>query len=211
MNGHPGVPDANYVQQLLQQGEGQHLIFIEKVPSYLRLGQSISALANAQGGTILVGVRAAAPQIVGVQWPQLIHVWDRAIALLNNVPNPTLHQVSIGNQHVGVITVPQSPAVIASAGGAYIREAGATRQMTQAEIAAKMAPVQPDQAVAVLSAAVATNTTTIVELRDELVQVRTELAHARSFMGQLPGHAIAFVMGCVTGVIGNYLFKLLGL
>jgi hypothetical protein len=204
MNGHPVVPDAHYVQQLLQQGEGQHVIFIENVPSYLRLGQSISALANAAGGTILVGAMAAASPIVGVHWHQLSHVWDRAITLLNNVPNPTLHQVNIGDKHVGVITVPASAVVVASAGGAYIRELGATRQMTQAEIAAKMTPQEPHHAIAVLSAAVAMNTTTIAELRDDLV-------HARSFKGLLPGYLISFLTGCITGVIGNYLFKLLGL
>ena len=198
------VPTAQYVQALIAQGEGAGVIFLENVPSFLGLGQAISALANANGGTILIGVRPTQPFIVGVSWPSLSLIFDRAIALLNQVPNPTLHQVTVNSRHVGVLFVPAYPTVVATAGGAFIRDGQITRQMTQAEIAAKAAPPGAQPEIAVLAAAIVSNTTTIVELRKEV-------AHAQSFAGQWKMLLISFFIGCVTGVIGNYLFKLLGL
>jgi len=58
MNGFPDIPTDATVRQLIAQGEGPTLELKQSVPSVLGLGQLIASFANAQGGVIIVGVRA---------------------------------------------------------------------------------------------------------------------------------------------------------
>lgn len=215
MNGHPANPTPAYVQQRLAEGEGQNLEFIEAVPSYVRLGQLISAFANATGGTILIGVRANPPGVVGVNWLALQLVWDRALPQLNQIPNVVLHQVTVNESTVGVLFVPASQTVVAMISGAYLREGPQIRPMTPSEIAAKAvapppaaapaAPVPPNVAHAldVLAGTVAANTQTIANLQ-------AAYEYSQTIWGQKKTILLSFISGCITGVIGNYIFKALG-
>jgi predicted HTH transcriptional regulator len=47
----------SYIEELISQGEGQQLDFKFNISDSRKIARSISAFANAQGGTLLIGVK----------------------------------------------------------------------------------------------------------------------------------------------------------
>jgi Putative DNA-binding domain len=198
VNGHPSIPTPASVQQLIAQGEGPRLELKESTPSVLALGQLISALANADGGTILVGVREP-NVIVGCNFHNLSQVFDRASANLRPTPASYLHQVTVNGRDVGVIQVPRSPQLVVSAAGAYIREGAASRALAPAEIQAKLGQAgAPNQDV--IATAIAAITETVSALRQDLKR-------SQSIKGQLPSILIGFLLGILASVIASFIFE----
>jgi predicted HTH transcriptional regulator len=74
---------AAQLQELLQQGEGQRLEFKEDAIKPSDLAQTLVALANAQGGMVLIGVNDAG-QPVGM------HSYQQTYDLVMTAASPEL-------------------------------------------------------------------------------------------------------------------------
>lgn len=129
------------LQGLIAEGEGQRLEFKEKFQN--EAIEAICAFANADGGTILVGVSDEG-QPLGVQvGRKTLEDWANQInAALDpriKVNIETLSEVLSNQRQVLMITVPQSQTSAVSFRGKFFRRVGRTNQlMTGEDIAQKL-------------------------------------------------------------------------
>jgi ATP-dependent DNA helicase RecG len=120
---------------LLQQGKGQEIDFQPERASASKLAESLVALANASGGTVLVGVdpRTSASSVEpsaklrGLKDAAVVR--DKALeaALLTDPPliTPLPEVVTFDDKHVLVITVPPGLPHVYSLRGKYLIRVGA--------------------------------------------------------------------------------------
>jgi hypothetical protein len=130
---------AAQLQGLLRQGEGQHLEFKEDAIKPGDLAQTLVALANAQGGLVLIGVDDAG-QAVG------IHAYQQAYDLVMTaashelcdppIPLGKIENITVsGKRQVLVVTVPHSPQLHATHGRFLIRRGSQNVSLTTVEVA----------------------------------------------------------------------------
>lgn len=191
------IPNSATVLEALELGEGQQIELKSSIPDPASLGNLISAFANASGGFIIVGVREQANQIVGCDYPRLARTFDRVVEKLRPAVGITLHRIEIQGRDLGIIAVKPSTQVVTSESGVFVRAGEKIRAITVPEAERKLPPQAQEPSIA----------ESLVILTQTIENLRSDLAYSRSFMGQLPGHIIAFVMGCLTGVIGNFIFS----
>jgi hypothetical protein len=196
-------PTPEQVQAAIRAGESQMIEFKVGPTSGLTIAQNISAFANCDGGAILVGVRENPNSAVGCSYQAVSQVYDKAIQRLWPVPESRLHRVTIGSRDVGVIVVKPHLQIVFSDAGAFIRRGGKTETMTVAETASRLPAVvqQPDRDL--IAEAFSRQTAMIVSVQEQL-------RYSQSLRGQLTVLLLSFFLGCITGVIGNYIFKALG-
>lgn len=125
------------LMQFIQQNEGQQIEFKLESEKQGDLAEVLMAFANADGGTLLVGVTDEG-EIAGVENAKA--VIDRLYAAGRRL-DPSLHglvqveQVTIAGRTVIVATVPESlTATYGLAGGFKIREGSFNRQMTATDV-----------------------------------------------------------------------------
>jgi ATP-dependent DNA helicase RecG len=116
------------VIQWLGDGQGQALAFLPESASPRKLGETLVALANARGGTLLLGVTAAG-QVTGLVSPQKAQ--DRAVAaaLMADpplvLPLPEVITIPGPEEHVVcVVHVPPGLPHVYSVKGQYLTRAG---------------------------------------------------------------------------------------
>ena len=126
------------ISDLIAEGEHQTLEFKTGVPSELR--KHLAGMANAEGGTIVLGVRNGG-EVVGLELTD--KVW-RKILDEAKACEPTVH-VQIGQrEEVVTITVSESEdKLVAVKQGVYLRDGPTTRKMTAREIKKFMADYMP--------------------------------------------------------------------
>ncbi len=125
------------LMQLIQQNEGQQIEFKLESEKQGDLAEVLMAFANAEGGSLLVGVTDEG-QIAGVENAKA--VTDRLYAAARRL-DPSLHgiaqveQVQIDDKIVILASVPESlTATYGLAGSFRIREGSFNRQMTAADV-----------------------------------------------------------------------------
>lgn len=115
------------VWALLQQGKGQKVDFQSERVSARRLAESLVALANAGGGTVLVGVGGRPARPRGLRDPQAAR--DKALeaALLAEPPLiiPLPQVVTLDDRSVLAIAVPPGLPHVYSLRGKYLIRVGA--------------------------------------------------------------------------------------
>ncbi len=115
------------VRALLQRGKGQEVDFQPERVSARRLAESLVALANAGGGTVLVGVGGRPARPRGLRDPQAAR--DKALeaALLAEPPLiiPLPQVVTLDDKSVLVIAVPPGLPHVYSLRGKYLIRMGA--------------------------------------------------------------------------------------
>ena len=123
--------------QLIQQNEGQQIEFKLESEKQGDLAEVLMAFANAEGGSLLVGVTDEG-QIAGVENAK--GVIDRLYSAARRL-EPSLHgvvqveQVRIDSKTVIIATVPGSlSATYGLAGSFRIREGSFNRQMTSNDV-----------------------------------------------------------------------------
>ena len=197
----PPAPDS--VTKLIQLDEGPQVEFTNAIPSVTALAQIISAFANTEGGVVLVGVSKEAPQIRGINWEQMGRVFDRATETLKNIDNTTLHQVRVNEKYVGYIIVKKSPTIVIGPAGADRRVKDKIQPLTAQQLAAQIPAQGPPGGLEPLIQAIAALTDTVNNQTGTIEGLQAQVAVAQSFRGQWLGWLISFLIGCITGVIGN--------
>jgi ATP-dependent DNA helicase RecG len=115
------------ILSLLQQGKGQEIEFRTERASARTLAESLVALANASGGTVLVGVGPKSAGLLGLKDAEAAR--DKALeaAFLAEPPLiiPLPEVVTVGDKDVLVITVPPGLPHVYSLRGKYLIRVGA--------------------------------------------------------------------------------------
>lgn len=210
-------PTPQEVGQAIQGGPSETVDFLEGVVSVGRLGMALSGLANRNGGSILVGVRDQPRGIIPFDQNRLSWAFDKALAGLKPLPNVLLHPIDVGNRRVAVINVQPSPQVVVSPLGPFLREGAVTRMMTAEELRQRLPQVAGVPDLSAVLEAMQANTDIVGGLQEHIVTLQTtviglqsELRWSQRLLGQWKAILVSFGIGCVTGVIGNYIFKALG-
>ena len=130
---------ASQLESLLTQGEGQRLEFKADAIKPGELAQTLVALANAQGGLVLVGVNDAG-QPVGLHSYQQVSdlVMTAASSELCDPPIPLgkIERIIVSEGcQVLVVPVPRSPQLHATHGRFLIRRGSQNVSLTTAEVA----------------------------------------------------------------------------
>jgi hypothetical protein len=130
---------AAQLESLLAQGEGQRLEFKEDAIKPSDLAQTLVALANAQGGMVLIGVNDAG-QPVGMHSYQQTYdlVMTAASPELCDPPIPLgkLEAVTLADQRqILVVVVPRSAQLHATHGRFLIRRGSQNVSLSTAEVA----------------------------------------------------------------------------
>ena len=107
---------------LLQQAKGQETDFQTEQTSAGKLAESLMALANASGGTVLVGVDPKSGKVQGLRDAEAARDGALEAALLTDPPLilPLPELVAFGDKHVLVITVPPGLPHVYSLRGKYL-------------------------------------------------------------------------------------------
>jgi predicted HTH transcriptional regulator len=187
------------IHGLLAQGENARLEFIDSVRETGELAKLIGAFANADGGTIVIGIREPA-RIIGIEDVEKVRqLYERAIEKLAPRPHMSFATINVDGKDIAVVEVDKANGLVLAENGAYARVGAATRAMTPNDVsqALKLAQAsQPDQ-LEVLSRAIAEQTNRIEDLS-------TALAKAHSWHGKV----IDYVIGGIVGAVLGYLLSL---
>ncbi len=118
---------ADEILTLLQRGKGQEIDLRTERASARTLAESLVALANASGGTVLVGVHPASAKVQGLKDAEAAR--DKALeaAFLTEPPLiiPLPEVVTVDDKDVLVITVPPGLPHVYSLRGKYLIRVGA--------------------------------------------------------------------------------------
>ncbi|MEN9936698.1 MAG: hypothetical protein RLZZ387_3277 [Chloroflexota bacterium] len=119
--------DTDRAAELLAQAEGRGLAFVRAAFRPDDLAETLAALANAQGGTVLVGVAGKARKVEGVADLDagLAAVLDAALACTPSLVLPLPQVLEHEGRRLLLVTVPPGLPHVYSVRGKYLRREGA--------------------------------------------------------------------------------------
>ncbi len=123
------------VATLLAQGQGERSAFFPANPTPVRLAETLVALANAHGGTALIGVSASGKaQGIGEATDAAVRELVQAAGLMASPPLilPPPRIVSLDGKPVAVITVPPGMSHAYNLNGRYLSRSGAGNRLLSA-------------------------------------------------------------------------------
>ena len=124
----------------IQQGESATLEFKQALPGKDELAKLIGALANSEGGKILVGVSDRG-EIVGTEWSDETGRYIVEVATNNCQPpiRVKMEPLEVEDKRLIAIEVPQAEGMLHSAGGRfYIRVGSPNRLLAPEEMRHRM-------------------------------------------------------------------------
>ena len=192
------------LEEFLQAGEGQQIEFKEELPSILDFATNVSALANAQGGVIVVGARAAKPQILySGPNPRFDRMLDDLGKRLRPLPAMRTHRVNYRGVLVPVVVVkPYTAEIVVSDDGAFIRDGEFNNPMSVAQIQAKLPPHSDPVTNEHLAKSISA-------MSEQIGSLRTELKIAQSLKGQWQVLLVGFLLGILASVIASFIYAAL--
>jgi ATP-dependent DNA helicase RecG len=118
------------IDALLAEAEGQQLAFVRRAFRPDELAETLAALANAQGGTVVIGVagRTKKPEGVGDPDAARLAALDAALACTPPLVLPLPQAAPHGDATLLVLAVPSGLPHVYSVHGKYLRRAGAANQ-----------------------------------------------------------------------------------
>lgn len=116
--------------EMISRGEGLSLEFKEKP---VKLGEEVVAMANAEGGFILVGVSDEG-RIVGCDAKKTLEALSSSMQTISPIPKVKTETVSINQKKILVIHVSKSPSLVSMGSLAYIRIGTSKRPLSIQEI-----------------------------------------------------------------------------
>jgi len=192
------------LDRLIAQGEGPTSEFKSGVPKPEHLARVIAAFANAQGGTILLGVRDDGT-VQPVSEFDANKALERALTLLKPEPEAILTRYPKLTGVVARIDVAPDPrGPIISPDGVFTRSDNRIEPLPGTAITAKMARLTPDdvgRAVAPLAQAVESATARVVDLEKRLVS-------ALSWKRRLPDMLLGALISALFGVVLALLLRM---
>jgi len=183
------------IHDLLAQGENGRLEFKVGFRESGELAKLMGAFANADGGTIVIGVRVPA-EIIGTDVEKSRQLYERAIGQLEPKPHTAFASVDVNGKALAVIEVDKVNGLVFAARGVYTRVGGTTQPMSARRVAQALMQVQarqPDQ-LEVLARAIAEQTKRIEDLS-------TALTKAQHWRGKVIDYVIGGAVGAVLGVV----------
>lgn len=125
------------MRRLIARGEGQFLEFKPADARPIELATTLAALANAEGGTLLVGIRekAGRPVVEGVLNPKLTldHLYTAATLTSPRFDLLPPERVDVGGHLVIVVTVPEGLREAYSVEGRFQARGGSFRRTLDAD------------------------------------------------------------------------------
>jgi predicted HTH transcriptional regulator len=184
-------PDA--IQELIAQGESETVEFKTVVRNPSVLSQNLSAFANTNGGTLLVGIQE--PDIVvGADEKQVQHVLDRSRKQLSSPIDVDVQTVTVDQKPVVALAVHPSKSIVFCNGQALGRVGATNQALTAAQLSAKLTPTPTAVDINKLADAIAKQTRTVQKLRDDLRE-------ANSLKSKLKDWLIGGTIGAVIGFL----------
>jgi ATP-dependent DNA helicase RecG len=126
------------ILELISKGECEEIEFKSNMPK--DLSKSICALANANGGYIIIGI-SDGKKIVGVDAEKIKEKVSASLSSLLPIPKIKMKEVEINNKTILVLKVEKSKDLVTSGGIAYIRIGRSVRTMNLNEILIKASEV----------------------------------------------------------------------
>lgn len=110
------------IRQLITQPESQVLEFKSYTPDLETVTRLLSAFANADGGTLIVGVREGG-EVVGADMQRLLRVVERARQTISPPQQLRVYTPTIDGNQIGVVQIGKSAqAPVFADAGVFIRE-----------------------------------------------------------------------------------------
>lgn len=194
---------ADDIRRLIASGESETVEIKSGIRDPDELARHIAALANREGGIILVGVDEQHRSIPGAELSRMVVLLRDALDRLRPEPQAGINSVSLDGESVVVIEVHRSnmPPVLMR-GAAYVRAGAHTQAMSAADIRHQLARVQTplDQQVERLSDAVASQTA-------QIEQLTAEIQRGSRWTSRLREWLIGGVIGAILGQIVSMLFS----
>ena len=200
------------LEQLIRQGETQDVEFEPSVPAPQIIAKHVAALANTNGGQLLLGVKEPG-EIVGVDERRAREVIEQAHQYLSPVPAMKIESLQVHAHTVVVAQVAASEDLHAAMGGYFGRGArpagpleshhGATRPLNPTEIRLHALKGKTEDAalsrlatvVAEQTHAVDKQTATIEKLSRDLEANSVWIKLAFAFGGAIAGAVLTFFIG----------------
>ena len=186
------------IVEIISRGENQTLEFLSDKASPIAIAREISAFANTNGGTILLGVDDSSA-IQGVEPDAARLKINKALEMLSSadVVEFDLQQTRIV-LYVAVITVRKANEIVFCDSGAYIRNGKSTRAMHPDEMRPMLS--SSDSSIEALSVVLEKQTVMIESLEKTLSDLRNEVAQGNSMQAKLKDHSIGALIGGVFGI-----------
>jgi ATP-dependent DNA helicase RecG len=124
------LANSSDIANLLAQPEGQRLAFVRRAFRVDELAETLAALANAQGGAIIVGVSGRGKKIEGVADVESARLaaLDAALACMPPLVLPLPAAAPYGDTALLLLEVPAGLPHVYSVHGKYLRRADAANQ-----------------------------------------------------------------------------------
>ena len=124
------IVEKHNILKQIQPGESATLEFKEALPGKNELAKLIGALANSEGGRILVGVGDRG-QIVGIEWSDETGRFIAEVATNNCQPpiRVKIEPLEVEGKRLICIEVPQAEGMLHSAGGRFYIRVGSTNRL----------------------------------------------------------------------------------
>ncbi len=200
------------LEQLIRQGETQDVEFESSIPAPQDMAKHVAALANTNGGMLLLGVREPG-EIVGVNEQRARAVIEQAQHHLSPLPVMKVETLQVQGHAVVVVQVSASEELHSAMGGYFGRGARpseasgtqrveATRPMNPTEIRLHaLKGKTEDAALSRLAKAAADQTRTIEKQAETIDKLNRDFTKANSLWMKL-----AFALGgAIAGVLVMYI------
>ena len=183
---------------MMSHGESQTVEFLSADVSPEVVAKVISAFANGDGGTILLGVRDSST-IDGVDPDTARSTMSKALEMLSSteVVRFDIKQVRIFLT-VAFITVEKSDQIVFCDSGAYVRSGESIRVMHQEEIKSLIG--SSTSSVEALSGVLEKQTLMIESLEKTIGGLKSEVAEGNSLKSKIRDHSIGGFVGILVGV-----------
>lgn len=201
------------LERLIRQGETQEVEFESSMPSPQDIAKHVAALANTNGGMLILGVREPG-EIVGIDEHRARESTEMAQQYLAPVPEMKVQALQVQGHTVVAVQVPSSDELHSAMGGYFgrgarpteaslseTRRTDATRPLTSAEIRLHALKGRTeDAALSRLAGAIADQTRTIEKQTETIDKLSRDFAKANA-----PWIKLAFVLaGAIAGATLMY-------
>jgi predicted HTH transcriptional regulator len=184
--------------EMMSHGENQNVEFLRADVSPLIIAKVVSAFANTDGGTILLGVSNSST-IDCVDPDVARSKIEKALGMLSSsdVVSFDIKQTRIV-LNVAVIRVEKSDQIVFCDSGAYIRSGENIRVMHQGEIISLVG--SSSGSIDALSGVLEKQTLMIETLEKTISSLKSEVAEGNSLTSKIKDHAIGGIVGVVVGI-----------
>ena len=186
--------NQDMIQELIAKGESETVEFKTVVRNPSVLAKNLSAFANTNGGTLLVGIQE--PDIVvGAEEKQVRRVLNQSMKQLSSPVDVAVQTVTVDQKPVVALTVRPSKDIVFCNGQALGRVGSMIRALTGTQVSTKLPTTLTTADINKLADAIAKQTQTIQKLRDDLREANSLRSKLKDWLiGGTIGAAIGFLL-----------------